>query len=774
MNDSTIQGLEEFCRTIRDYDVAGLSEAKRTFVSRNWPMIVALDQLAQADFAAGNYESSLSKLQVLTDLLPESTGMFLRLCRAEIRNNVPGVLEKLVNSAGRLANDNELFDCVDILIGEGRQDLADSIISGCSKQDRFSASIIAASKARVLASAGRLKEGLQVLESGTDGNRSNLFATRVKGRLLEQLLDFEGAAAVGREVSLTWGEEHDLRFALQQLTYTFNFEAAVSLLREFAERHPTSTISLTKLSDEMEAARQAAAAAVAEHGPPQGASRSEIFAALSNAGTPASRILWGKQALIALLRSGALTEADYLQFAWFLPNWEQAAVRHRVLAAAKTACPDSSAVKRGWLHYLITARAYGDAALFCETLLTDAIDEDTLFFLVALVRLQQLAILPPFIAPELFEKLRLGILKQIDGIEAGFRFVMHGNLVELGWVPGTLGPDQIPSHDNNEERGFRRLFAVTTGRLGRVSSNPTPACSPPIRPVLAISGQLRGFENAWPSMNTRLRVPTGAPVVMSVWDKSTNATGRHAGRLERALPPDILARLKPEERYTDTFTAAFPNTSKLLFGVSDVEEEPLRRMIDASGCDVVKVETESEHVLQLILHPHISPNMLKMYYKLARLESLIRDSEWRSGRTFSHVMWIRPDCEIMQLSATDLKACLARTDVVWSSFVTETSFGDYAMVLPRPAFSVLASIFQRVCLAGDSRLLPWRPNRSVGPRPRASLDAFGGPDVIFDMLLAGGYIPLVGIPRMVVKLRAGTVEPNSIRAAFSAEIGIAL
>jgi len=201
-----------------------------------------------------------------------------------------------------------------------------------------------------------------------------------------------------------------------------------------------------------------------------------------------------------------------------------------------------------------------------------------------------------------------------------------------------------------------------------------------------------------------------------------------------------------------------------------VDAARVRHLVEAADRNVLAVETESERLLERVLHPHVSPNMLKMYYKFSRLEALIRDAEYRSGAVFSHVIWARPDCEVMRLSEEDLASCLARTDVAWSSFVSETSFGDYAIVLPRQAFALLASIFPRVMLAGDTRLLPWRPDRLLNPGRRTSLDAFGGPDVLFDILLAGGYMPVSRIPRMVVNLRGWTPGEQTVREVFEREV----
>jgi hypothetical protein len=195
----------------------------------------------------------------------------------------------------------------------------------------------------------------------------------------------------------------------------------------------------------------------------------------------------------------------------------------------------------------------------------------------------------------------------------------------------------------------------------------------------------------------------------------------------------------------------------------------LQQLIASTGDEILVVETEAEDILGKMFHPHLSPNMLKMYYKLARLEELIREAERHQGETFSHVIWTRPDCEITGLAADSLMSCLRNSHVAYSSFVTEVSFGDYVMVLPRKAFAAVSSVFQRVALAGDSRLLPWRPNREMMPGARGNLAAFGGPDVLFDVLISAGYTPLARIPRMTLRLVGRTPSVDLVRKTFAAE-----
>ncbi len=773
MSDIPTAALEAFCRAIRDDDVGALPNSRREFVAHNWSFVRALDQIAEANFRRGAYDPALQGLELLEQLLPESGGIFLRRVLAAFRAGRSGALEELAAGSGRFSNDPELFSAVEELVGNGRPELATQLIADSTQRGKFSAGIIAACRSRVLARAGRIGEALRCVARDEDAEL-NLTAMRCRYLLLEQLLEFDEAQIVALQAALHGGEEREVRYVFDQAVFAFDYHAALDALSTIARHHPGLLALTQALAADLRPAREAAAAAVQTYGPPSN-DPAVIFDALSKPGIEPTRILWGKLSLIGFLRSGKMTEIDYVRFAWFLPNWEQAPVRHRVLSAARLACPDTDAVQLGWLSYLIAIGAYGDAAIYCDELLAKPADDDTLFFVTLLLRLQQDATVPPFMDAELVATLTAKLQDRLPEADPGFRCVLHDHFASLGMAPGAWTTDEMPAHDHVAGRGFRRLLAVTTGRLNRVSVvSPAKAPSAPVRPVLAISGQLRGFETAWASLHRHLVLPTGAPLVMSVWDKSVNAKGRHARRLERTLPDDIIQALRPEERYTDTFETAYPATARLLFGETDVDAASLHDLVSASSCNVLALETESERLLEQVLHPHVSPNMLKMYYKFARLHALIQEAEVRSGELFSHVIWARPDCEIVQLGADDLRACLARRDIVWSSFVTETSFGDYAMVLPRDAFATIASIFARVCLSGDTRLLPWRPNRSANPGERSSLDAFGGPDVLFDMLLADGYMPISRIPRMVVNLRGRTPEIGRVRQSFKDEMAAAI
>ena len=769
MSDA-LPGLAALCQSIRARDTEQSARDRAQFVAQNWPLIVAIDRLADAEFAAGAFSAACRKLELIETLLPQATGFFLRRISAGVRAGEPGLLEELAGAAGRLGNDGEMFHAVEELVASGRPDLAAQVIAACTGRDGFSAGMLAAAQSRILSTTGRLAEAIALLSRVIEEGNPPVLVLRLCYLAMEHALDFAGARRVLEQALLMWGEERELRHAVERLCFTFDFDAADALLRAAAARHPARAELAAALQAQTGAARDAARQAAAACGMVEGADPADIYDALSKPGTAAARVLWGKQALVSLLRSERWTAADYGRFAWYLPNWEDGLIRNHILASAQARFKDAPAVRAGWLHHLITQNIFADAAQFCSVLLDGAVDEDALFSIIALLRLQRDGMVHSFMEPPLFESLRSRVLERMAGTGPAFRCVMHDHIVALGGAAAGWPEDAVPRPGTPDERGLRRLFAITTGRLSRTpAGGPSLAHTAPVRPVLAISGQLRGFETTWPSIEAHLCRPCGAPVIVSVWDKSVNATGRHARRLERALPDDIVERLKPEERYTDAFEQAYPETFRLLFGQTAVDAGPIRAMLDQSGHRIIAVETESEAMIGQLLPPHISPNMLKMYYKFARLEALIQDAESRTGDLFSHVIWSRPDCDIQRLAPADLLGCLARPEVAWSSFVTENTFGDYVMVLPRRAFAALAGIFPRVVTAGDTRLLPWRPNRSADPSQPSNLDAFGGPDVIFDVLLGAGYMPLGRIPRMVLRLVGRTPGAETVRQVFDAE-----
>lgn len=680
-----------------------------------------------------------------------------------------GAIEQILSFAPQFSTDHELIRAVETLVENGRPDWASRVIASCRQRPGFSDGMLATATSRFLAGSGRLSDAIAHLTAEVAKDPPHIAAVRAQYHLMERWLDFDASIRLSGRAALLFGQERDLRYTLDRLTYTFNYGPAQQLLEAFKTRYPGQAPRCECLSAEIDNASCVAQTALQEYGPCDVADEDGIFEVLSKPGVPPQQVLWGKQALISLLNSERMTESAYKRFAWYLPNWEEGRVRDHVLSAARKRLPDNIFVMRGWLQYLITQSFYGDAAAHCNALLALDSQENILFYASTLLRLHRDGAVPPFMDPFPFEELKAKFLERAVLACPGFQSVMRDHIIALGGPVLSWPDDSVSLPFAPEAIGLRRLFAVTTGRLS-LSAHVRPLeRTAPIRPVLAISGQLRGFETTWSSIHRHLCLPTNAPVIVSVWDKTVNATGRHARRLERALPDDLVAKLRPEERYTDAFAQNYPETYNLLFGQTDVDGAAVRDVVTASPCRALAIETESERFIEDILPRHVSANMLKMYYKFSRLETLIREAETASGELYSHVIWTRPDCHILRLSPGDINACLARPDLVWSSFTTETSFGDYVMILPRRAFAIMAQIFQRVVTGGDTVLMPWRPDRSTGPGQTSHLAAFGGPDVFFDVLLAAGYNPVGRIPRMQLLLAGRTPSVDLVRQTFKTE-----
>jgi hypothetical protein len=653
----------------------------------------------------------------------------------------------------RLESDAALDAAISANLFAGKIDAASGVIADNASNPALSAEALAIARNRTLAARGRLADALAALAPFMAAETPSLAAARWTYVTLARLLRFSESRQVAMRSALTWADPQDVDYAVHHLLYGFDYVACIQFLQQLELAHPHLAPAIKPHLHTLADRIATLEAALACHGPAETVPADSIYDALSAPGTAPERIVWAQRALLALCARGGMDGATYRLFAWFLPNWEQSEIRHRVLEAALRTDPAAANVARAWLTYLFASGAYGDAARAILKISTP--DDNVVFYAISLLRLQADAIVPAFLDPPEWQRLHDYVRVCLPRLTSpAFRFVMQDHVAALNlpasdWTGLTFGGP------------FRRLAAARTGPVPR-----RPQHS--IRPVVAISGALRGFRQAWPTQRQHFVAPTGAPVVLSVWDRTANALGRHAGRLERCLPPDIVDRLPPAERFTDSFAAAYPNTANLIFCPDiPVDEQDLRAQL--GDAHIIAAETQPESIVDCMNLATNSGNMPRMFFKFARLETLIRAHEVATGQNFSHVIWLRPDAEILRMDQADLASCLARPDVAWSSFGDEANFGDYAMILPRLAFAEIASIFPRVAAAGDTLLQPWRPLRDTDPRWAQTLDAFGGPDTLFDTLLAAGYVPQARIPRIELVLRGYMPNETVLRAVFEQE-----
>lgn len=334
---------------------------------------MALDELSQAEMAGGNTMQAVRLLQVLERLIPDNPFILVRRIEGQIVAGVAEAAAELVRSAAQLTNAELLFHSVELLTSNGFIDEAEALTRASGAAHPHPAGVLAACRARVLLARGRLRQALKEVTVLSSENAAHPIALRYRQVLLEHLLDFAGVDAVGHEITLRGGESFDLSRTVERLSFTFEHAKAQALLQNAARHHPQQAELVRSLTARLQAENAELNAAVAEHGPLAVSNPDAIHTALSQPGASPSRIRWGKASLSAFLGTDGMTEIQFNRFDWFLPNWEDAAVRHRVLAAARRVCPASIAVRQRWLSYLMILGAYADAAAECHEQLGDGL-----------------------------------------------------------------------------------------------------------------------------------------------------------------------------------------------------------------------------------------------------------------------------------------------------------------------------------------------------------------------------------------------------------------
>lgn len=703
----------------------------------------------------------------LAAIRPDEFFYFARYIETSNKLDGAAPADLVFRRPGFPAGDDQFFWGCQVLIEARAYAAVRALIERETAAGQISPAYLAVGRARLLTSTGLRSRAVEALSPILMRDDAPPVALRIGAMTAREMGDLDRAVALGRTSALRHGDPFDARLALEIMLLLKDVDPACAFAAEFAAAHPGQAGAIADLANAAAEDRALWTGAAARHGEASFADRARLRQALT-ANSDADMILWGKGSLVALLRSGAMTAEDFAVFGTYLPNWENGEIKSYVLFHALRQRPDDAPIRERWLRRLLSDRCFGDAALWLAGALPAGPTDDLVAYAIVLLRLRQVGLLPDAPAAEAVDLLEPVLRDSLPTAGWALRATMFEHLRSLGLEAGAWFPPGDPPPDH---RAFRRLMGASTGRLNLSQASLAQIKSAAPRPVIVISGQLRGFASAWPALHRHVVAPTGAPVVMTVWDRTTNAVGRHARRLERMLPGDIVAALRPEQRFTDVFAQAFPRTSSLILGEWEVSVKELDAILAAHGVTPLVLETESDSMLMRLLRPHLTNGMIRMYYKFARAERLVRESEIRLGTAFSHVIWSRPDFEIVRLSAGAIARCLGRDDVAFSSWTTETSVGDYFMVLPRLAFAAIASVFSRVVIGGDTMMLPWRPQHETPMSDEQLLSVFGGPETIFEILLAAGIVPLGRVEFIDGRLVGRTPPEALLRQTFFAEAG---
>lgn len=284
--------------------------------------------------------------------------------------------------------------------------------------------------------------------------------------------------------------------------------------------------------------------------------------------------------------------------------------------------------------------------------------------------------------------------------------------------------------------------------------------SPPKRQRLAlcISGQLRGFREAWQSLQP-LRDEFDVDVFVHTW-QDVGAIASETAK-EEALRAAI-GEIEPSALQHHSLTRAqYPNC----FGLADkisITEDMVREFYSAKS---VVVESSSEFEAKLTHRwadlnlPQPSVNCCKMLYKINACGNLVRKAI-AEGHGYDYVMRVRPDLKIY--IDTSVLSCNQFDDsMVLGSYVLGGDyhgFSDQLAVGSPTAMDVYASIWPRIWEVGSGAYAPHFPTHLME-------------NIVFHHLFASGVRMRVDKRlRGEEILRTPSILPEMLRDVFHRDV----
>ena len=291
----------------------------------------------------------------------------------------------------------------------------------------------------------------------------------------------------------------------------------------------------------------------------------------------------------------------------------------------------------------------------------------------------------------------------------------------------------------------KELIELFCARRGtRQQDAPLPGAGRPdraaARVAVCISGQLRGFEEALPTIQKQLVERFNAVPFVSSWEQVGRAVGPHAGRDRRGLPRAFAAQL-PADFNTALFYERFPSVREALAVSRRAARDDVLRLLPSAI-----VELENEEALRTLLPPELQADYAYyLFYKMHRVYRLVVDYEQTRGERFDVIIWVRPDLCIEALEMASLPEMQHAVGCWW--FMEPAIAGDYFCFGNREEMHTFLGIWEQ--LQGNA-FRPYLPSPSGG--------AVCGPLTIFEHLVANG-LSVIGLPALQVLLRAELRNP---------------
>jgi hypothetical protein len=570
-------------------------------------------------------------------------------------------------------------------------------------------------------------------------------ALRMSIRVAHLRGDLDGVAELRVKLATSSGTVEDIGAAFDAFLFQFRLEDAGSFLDEMTGLWPVRTEFCQQKRNQLDQSRRGVDQVIANLGRPDPFARERIAHGLRRSDVSPDEIMWSKLSLMARLSSDdAATEKEIREYCGVhFINWEQPEIGAFVMFQFRKLASGSSLFRSRDLMFHLDRRWFGDAVRTILSAANDDITDDVCYGAIFLLRHVQQGLLPERLDAGELQRLTERLSARLPACSAEFRSFILPQTDGFSWAPHQWPQDASAYAGTGNASGIRRGLTHSGGRFAReLWRQPGVARMVERRVAVVISGQLRGFAQAWPTMLDHLIRPLRADVVLSTWNRTSNAQGRHAGRLGRALPTELLRRLPEDRRHTDVFEAQFPRTAALLFESAEFGLDELRLLTAGAGSCMKAVELEDDRPFENAFahygHP-FDPNQLKMFYRMSRGDELLRGVEQETGIAYTHVVWTRPDVQLLGPIGR-MEKVTSGDKTAFSAWSTARVFGDHLFVVPREAFRAIGRIFPTLAIAGDNNLFGWRPSRYANRLEQDDNSFLMGPEMLNDTLSAAGYL----------------------------------
>ncbi|MDF1631547.1 hypothetical protein [Mycoplana sp. MJR14] len=201
---------------------------------------------------------------------------------------------------------------------------------------------------------------------------------------------------------------------------------------------------------------------------------------------------------------------------------------------------------------------------------------------------------------------------------------------------------KLPSPDVSDP--YRNsLEWIAHGRMntiGAVAPKGIPQRSGRLRVAICVSGQMRGFEKAFPSWRKALSLEdVDYDIYVHTWRKLGRKalTSYHAGR--NFLPPFSEVFTESWNKLQRDFPARYPALFSLFTALEIVDIERIKAVMNPQ-----EIVVEEDDVF-----PETTPNTFRMHYKIEKCYELAV----RSGKEYDLIVRIRPDKNLTDTGGID-------------------------------------------------------------------------------------------------------------------------